>query len=342
MVQDPSRYKAFKAADFLADEYFATTRLAKNVEDVRFWESLISLYPEVAAEMELADQWIGLLRQQPVFKSSLNNEARWQRMKQALPSYEKQQNRRHMIRRYSRWTARVAAVLVSVFMLYEVSQMGTQVTNTAYGERRSMHLPDESIVQLNSNSKLKYVRDWKSDKPREVWLDGEAMFEVQHTAIKNRLREDDYFIVHVGELSLTVLGTKFNVKDRRDLIEVTLIEGSVQIENGFGLKRVLHPGETFVYNSKQDTEQVITEKIDKALSWTRGEMLVEHQNLSDIIEVLEDNYGYSVELKDSSFLNRRLTGVIPLTKVDDILFVIRHTMDLKIDKQGKKIIINTK
>jgi len=342
MVQDPSRYKAFKAADFLADEYFAATRLAKNVEDVRFWESLISLYPEVAAEMELADQWIGLLRQQPVFKSSLNNEARWQRMKQALPNYEKQQNRRHMIRRYSRWMARGAAVLVSVFMLYEVSQMGAQVTSTAYGERRSMHLPDESIVQLNSNSKLKYVRDWKSDKPREVWLEGEANFDVKHTAVKNRLREDDYFIVHVGELSLKVLGTKFNVKDRRNRIEITLFEGSVQVDNVAGLQYVLKPGETFMYDRIKDEEQVLVDKSKEALSWTHGEILVEHQKLSDIIEVLEDNFGYSVELKDSSFLNRRLTGVIPLTKVDDILFVIRHTMDLKIDKQGKKIIINTK
>lgn len=340
MTQKFSTYKDFKAIDFLADQAFTDYCMTADKGESEFWDQLRLTYPHLGPEMDIVQEWIGVVKQQPVRTGSLTNDERWDRMQLELPRYQVKQHRTHIIRLYRSWFLRVAAALILVFAIYEASQFGSKTLDTAYGERRDVTLPDDSFVQLNSNSKLKYVRDWKSDKPREVWLDGEAMFEVQHTAIKNRLREDDYFIVHVGELSLTVLGTKFNVKDRRDLIEVTLLEGSVQIENGFGLKRLLQPGETFVYNSKQDSEQVITQTVDKALSWTRGEMLVEKQNLADIIEVLEDNYGYSVELKDSSLLQKRLTGVVPLTRVDDILFVIRHTMDLRIDVDKKKITIN--
>ena len=342
MVKDPSRYKDFKAADFLADAYFVDTRFSTKAEDLSFWEQLLDLYPHLKAEMKLAYQWGDLLKRQPLATSSLDNKARWERMQQALPAYERKQNKHYTIRKYIGWTARIAAVFLVVFIGYELNQMGAKVANTAYGERRNMQLPDESFIQLNSNSKLEYVRNWKSDKPREVWLEGEASFNVKHTALKNRLQQDDYFIVHVGELSLTVLGTKFNVKDRRNRIEVSLYEGSVQIDNANGLQCVLKPGETFVYDRTKEKQEVLSEGAEKAMSWTRGELLVEHQNLSDIIEVLEDNFGYEVELKDSSLLSRRLTGVIPLTKAEDILFVIRHTMDLEIQKNGNSIIINTK
>ncbi len=165
------------------------------------------------------------------------------------------------------------------------------------------------------------------------------MFQVKHTAVKNRLRENDFFVVHVGDLSLTVLGTKFNVKDRRGRTEVALFEGSIRIQGQNGEDRILKPGETFVYDISAKASQVFTNDTNRALSWTRGELSIEHNSLANIVNVLEDNYGYQVVVEDPALLNKRFTGVIPVKKVDDILFVIKHTMNVNIEMKNKQIII---
>ncbi|HZB14371.1 MAG TPA: FecR domain-containing protein, partial [Chryseolinea sp.] len=86
----------------------------------------------------------------------------------------------------------------------QVETLSAEV-ETKYGERRTIVLPDESTVVLNGNSKLKYSKNWSAEQVREVWIDGEGFFAVQHT------KSHQKFVVHTGEgLSVEVLGTKFN------------------------------------------------------------------------------------------------------------------------------------
>lgn len=334
-----SKYKDYKAADFFADEDFVTSTHLDGTFQRDFWSELVDQYPNLLAEMETARMWVLLIKGQQQVQSSLSTNQRWENIQTQIPRYEKKQQQRLFIYRTLRWTASAAALLLLGMLIYEISQFGTKETNTAFGERRELALPDSSIIKLNSNSSLSYVRNWKTDKPREVWLEGEGMFEVKHTAIKNRLRENDLFVVHVGDLSLTVLGTKFNVKDRRGRIEVSLFEGSVRIQGENGLNRILAPGETFIYDESAKADQTVKSDTDKAMAWTHGELSIEHSNLANIVSVLEDNYGYQVVVQDSALLNKRFTGVIPVKGIDDILFVIKHTMNVAIEVKNKQIII---
>lgn len=334
-------YKDYKAVDFFQDPRFSDTYNSSTAEYELFWKELAEFYPYLLVEMNQAHSWILLIRQQPIIKGKQTTTVLWERIQEQIPVYAKQQNRSIRIRQFTKWSARIAALFLAVIFIYEVSQYGTKLTNTTYGERKEVLLPDESIINLNSNSKLSYVRNWKTNKPREVWMNGEAMFEVKHTAILNRLRENDRFIVHVGDLSLTVLGTKFNVKERRGRVEVSLLEGSVRVTSEDGLLKVMAPGEVFIYDKNNKTEQLVKKNTAASSSWTKGEIEMEHANLSSLIEILEDNYGYQVILEDSSLLDKHLTGVIPLKSIDDILFVVKHTMDVNIRKNNKQIIINS-
>ncbi|MBE8719683.1 FecR family protein [Sphingobacterium pedocola] len=337
-----STYQNFKAIDFFQDEFFSASAGSPREEDQQFWQELGVAYPELLPEMDRALSWIVLIKQQPVKRAEGSLELCWRGIQDRIPQYARRQARVQRIQTVIRWSAAAAAVFLAVMLFYEVNQFGTKSTKTSFGQRREVLLPDESLIDLNSNSTLSYVRDWKSDKPREVWLTGEAMFEVKHTAVRNRLRENDRFVVRVADLSLTVLGTKFNVKERRGRVEVTLIEGSLQITGGNGLEKILKPGETFVYDRSAKTETVLEKDVAKVSSWTRGELDIEHANLSNIVEVLEDNYGYKVVLADSGLLEKRLTGTIPMTNVKDILFVLKHTMDVNIRVKDKEITINSK
>lgn len=335
-----STYKNFKAVDFFQDHAFSTFVLSPNAEHGSFWEDLMRTYPTLEEEMNLARDWIFLIREQQLYGGKVSQENRWQNIQDHLPTYARKQANRTLFKKMVIWSSRVAATLLTVFLIYEINQFGNKGTNTGYGEQKEIVLPDESKINLNSNSKISYVRDWKSDKPREIWMSGEAMFEVKHTAVLNRLRESDRFIVRVGDLALTVLGTRFNVKERRNRIEVTLFEGVLRVSKEDGFEHVLEPGETFVYDKNKEIQSVEHIEEVKVTAWTRKELDVESSNLLNIIEIIEDNYGYEVVLSDSTLLEKRLTGTIPVKNINDILFVIKHTMDVNILKDDKQIIIS--
>src|SRR5690606_15777064 len=95
---------------------------------------------------------------------------------------------------------------------------------TGYGETRKINLPDGSLVVLNANSELKYESNWQQAPMREVWLQGEAFFEVVKTT------EEKQFIVHTGSLDVEVLGTQFNVHNRHQKVQVVLSSGKVKLQ----------------------------------------------------------------------------------------------------------------
>ena len=84
---------------------------------------------------------------------------------------------------------RVAAsltILLSMVSLVVYMIFGSQYLNevevvTNFGELKTITLPDGSVVKLNSNSKLRYDENWSGVEEREIWLEGEAFFDVIHT-----------------------------------------------------------------------------------------------------------------------------------------------------------------
>ncbi|HEX3006263.1 MAG TPA: FecR family protein, partial [Bacteroidales bacterium] len=105
-------------------------------------------------------------------------------------------------------------------------QISKYVTAIAPKSQKSrLILPDGTKVWLNSGTTLKYRTDY-GFKTRDIYLDGEAYFEVA----KNRSRP---FLVHAATIMVKALGTSFNVKcyPEENTIETTLVEGKVQIYN---------------------------------------------------------------------------------------------------------------
>src|SRR5579872_5636301 len=84
-------------------------------------------------------------------------------------------------------------------------------------------LSDGTVVTLNSATNIKYPEKF-GDSVREVYLDGEAYFDV----VKDPLHP---FIIHANKMNIRVLGTSFNVKSYQyeSLSEATLIRGSIEV-----------------------------------------------------------------------------------------------------------------
>ena len=90
------------------------------------------------------------------------------------------------------------------------------VHQTGYGETAQLSLPDGSQVVLNANSSISFLPDWDEKKERTVTLEGEAFFSISHTV------DHQKFIVHSKNIEVEVLGTAFNVNNRRGKSQVVL------------------------------------------------------------------------------------------------------------------------
>lgn len=198
---------------------------------------------------------------------------------------------------------------------------------TKYGERRTVVLPDESSVVLNGNSKLRYSNNWSPDKPREVWIDGEGFFAVQHT--KNHQK----FIVHTREgLNVEVLGTKFNVKTREHGSEVLLTEGKVKlnVEDKVAAAVYLNPGELATMKENKLSKKTV--KDVAYTSWLNSKMVFDKMPLGDLAQILRDTYGLKVEFEDEELRKRQLSGEISSATTEDILFAIAETFNIEVTK----------
>lgn len=340
MKNNLSNYKSYQAVDFFNDHLFVASVKAGTIDSDLLWKEVADRYPDTKPQMEEAAQWIALLANQPVYPSK-NKANTWNNILQQLPRLEQQVGRARMVRLYIKRVAQAAAIVVFGLLAYDVSQQGDKIRATTYAKQDHFALPDESEINLNSNSSIRYVRNWKTDKPREVWLRGEALFHVKHLAVKNRINESDYFKVHAGGLVLTVTGTRFNVKDRRGVVNVALLEGSLRVEDEKTreLLATLHPGESFVYELNKQSRLYETVKAKATTAWTNGEIELDKRPLSTLVQEIEDNFGYKVQVEDSSLLNRHLSGTIPAKDIEDILFVMRQTLHVQTIVNGKQLII---
>ena len=97
---------------------------------------------------------------------------------------------------------------------------------TGFAKTKKITLPDGSKVTLNANSELKLSSNWGDKGDRQVWLEGEAYFEVE-----KKLATHQKFIVHTKDIDVEVLGTKFNVNTRHEKAIVSLEEGKIKLSS---------------------------------------------------------------------------------------------------------------
>jgi transmembrane sensor len=228
-----------------------------------------------------------------------------------------------------------ASALVYYFAFNEQKYLSFQ---TSYGQNIEFYLPDSTKVYLNANSTLKIPVSWSLKKNREVYLEGEAFFDV-----KKDLENSTNFLVHTEELSVRVLGTSFNVNTYRDETIVVLEEGLVNVESqkiNQNLNIALIPGELLSFSSKNKTFIKKAVNIKLHTSWRSNLLKLNRTNLSEFVNFLENYYGITAQFSSPSIKQRQLTGEIPITNLEEMLKAISISLDLKVDNKNGKIFIS--
>ncbi len=227
-------------------------------------------------------------------------------------------------------------ILASIALWLFVRQNQTVTYATGYGEVRTFTLPDNSTVTLNANSSLRHAPDWNSDAPREVWLDGEAYFSVTHT------QNDQPFLVHVTDaLRVEVLGTAFNVKDRRRRAEVVLTTGkvklSVQKNQADSQTLAMQPGELVAFSEANQTLRKKQVDPEQYAAWRDHKMIFDQMSLQELARQLEDVYGVSIAIEGDGLANTTLTGAFPTHNLEMILTSLPTIIDMEILRNEDQI-----
>ncbi len=221
-----------------------------------------------------------------------------------------------------KYAAAIAIVLVSSYFLFF---NGGTTYSTQYAETKSVRLPDNSEVVLNANSNITFNRK-KWDNKRSLQLKGEAFFKVS---------KGQKFTVATSIGDVTVLGTEFNVKERKGYFEVKTFEGLVSVAYN----------DTIVKLSKGKMFKVINGKIDtlntfdiNSKYWLQKESNFKSVPLQLVLNELQNQYNYTIKSKDIN-LNELYTGGFTHTDLNIALQAITIPLQLSYKIEGNTITI---
>ncbi|MFV0271753.1 MAG: FecR family protein [Macellibacteroides fermentans] len=259
------------------------------------------------------------------YTHSISSELSLERLRLSI---EKKEKNHRLKRLFALWTPLAACItaLIVVTNLYLTKESPEQKEAFTYvtgSNKADVVLADGTRVVLNKNSKLTYTNDF-GEILREVKLEGEAYFDVQKDSLRT-------FKVVVNGASVSVLGTKFNVKANTSdqSIKTTLLEGSVSFETN--TKRVLlKPHQQLIYNKLTSSVNTRLVDGDEIVAWKDEVLKYKSKSLQYIMDDLSSIYNVKIVI-----LNRKLSGVVISgsyeqdESIDQLLTIISKSLEMK-------------
>lgn len=208
------------------------------------------------------------------------------------------------------------------------------VTANNSGIVQHVILPDGSNIKLNNRSKLIYPEHFSKDS-REVFLEGEAYFDVAHD-------KRHPFIVRAGELNIKVLGTKFtvNASSQMPQITATLLEGSIDVADK-KKHMLMKPNQQLTYNVGSG-KMLLTEvtNASRETRWTENIWVLSNTPLLDICQRLEQQFNVKFIIMNDELIGKSFTGEFYTNEsLDSILKTMQMSTPFKYEKKEGNIII---
>ncbi|MDF9797941.1 transmembrane sensor [Catalinimonas alkaloidigena] len=241
---------------------------------------------------------------------------------------------------YKKWLS-IAATISGLILLATVGLLflypNETVYETAYGETKSITLPDGSSVTLNANSSLLVKNDF-SDQ-REVWLDGEAFFEVEKTKGQS---DNAYvkFIVHTDRLDVEVIGTSFNVQDWKEKTQVVLASGKVKLKANGNEVLTMAPGELAEVLADDSSIQKKIVNPEVYSSWTENQLLCNDTPFKDLAKVIQRRFGKEVVFQDSTLQTLEVSGTLPLHDLALLTEILQESLFIKIQANDDTLFVS--
>ncbi|SDL49220.1 ferric-dicitrate binding protein FerR, regulates iron transport through sigma-19 [Catalinimonas alkaloidigena] len=333
-------YETFGAKELAQDESFQQWVLQGDRTSHAFWTQWVQEHPEKREDVEEARHFLTSLRFRQHALTSEELTQMWERIDHATAP--------PALRVTSRWgmgqrvAATVALLLTLGAALYLWQARTPAEYVTAFGETREIILPDGTVALLNGNTRLRLADTWDAAHVREVWLDGEAFFQVTH---QEAYEENARFRVHTADLDVEVLGTEFNVTTATQGTQVVLETGKVRVDlapSQLAQEVVMEPGELVAFS--RATRQVEQRPVntERYTSWTDRYLVIDDMSLHEIGELITRTYGRPVIIADTSLAQQHLSGNLPADNLELLLDALAMSRNLAITYENDNILIKRK
>jgi ferric-dicitrate binding protein FerR (iron transport regulator) len=349
-------YTRYSVTDFADDPGFRSWVNGTDPAAVAFWEDWVARHPGRRDDVEGAVRLVRLLdaHQAPSLPAA-QVQAEVDKFRRAIAGGGEAAvpgTRTTPRRAVHPWWAmtptwRVAAVLAGLLVLAGPAYWAlrpwlhpTHTISTPLGGLQRVTLPDGSTVALNANSRLRYARDWSPDAPREVWLEGEAYFQVTK---KRNPRGRVKFTVHAGNVRVEVLGTAFDVHSRRGATRVVLTEGKVQLTGPTtraGRPFVMQSGDLAALSAGDTAFVRKRVNPESYAAWRRNQLVFVSTPLAEVAQLLEDHYGLKVVFADDALAREKFTATIRGRNPNVLLKVLAESFGLVVTRRGNHVTIS--
>lgn len=205
---------------------------------------------------------------------------------------------------------------------------------TVYSGKQYIHLPDGSAVLLNDNSELRYEPGFGTEA-REVFLAGEAYFDIKHDATKP-------FRVHTGKVITTVLGTAFNVKAWPDAgeVKVTVDRGKVQVGDGTHAYGTITRDQQIAVNTSTYVFEQTSVKAQAATEWKSAYLIFEDVSLEVAAAMIEEKYKVAVTFDNDKLKACRVSATfLNNENLSQVMTVLTAVIQATYTQEDNHIII---
>ncbi len=250
----------------------------------------------------------------------------------SIPSFNYKRNLTAMkIELYEQLKSENIAIALS-----ELPKEIIQVVYTEKGAKSTIELPDGSIVQLNSDTKLIFPNKFMGTT-REVFLSGEAFFNVKadtaHPMIVNTNKD----------IKIKVTGTEFNVKcyDNDNQVDATLFSGSIDLitaNNQFKIKPNEHI--SVGADKKITVTPPSTSNAREAKAWTEGRIVFDETPMIEVIKILERWHGVKIIAKDPEVLQYSITADFKSESIPQIMEIIKRCTQISYTLNNNQLFLS--
>jgi transmembrane sensor len=228
------------------------------------------------------------------------------------------------------------AALAVILLPHERDPSNPRQQVSATQTNRAATLPDGSRVILSAQTSINV--DFNGSKRNLELSAGEAYFKVKHD-------RQHPFVVHAGDISVTAVGTAFDVRREPDGVTVTVEEGTVEIAGNVFAKKGLpttwraEAGYRLNYSSQGRTAKITSVDTSSALEWRGGELAYVWEPLGAVVEDLNRYSEHKVIIKDPAIAELRFTGTVFTASLADWVKAVEQAYPVRADSTANGDIV---
>ena len=355
------QYKDYSVDDFLLDDDFLEWVRAGCPSKGSVWSDFLLAYPEKRDDLDEARAFLDYQRS-GISLPTLSDQEVNQHIDTVLARTQPDEVPIRRLNPYAMWWRVAAAILLlsgigwsisnwqstqSPFAYERIVKTSTtplsEIVNTNQASK-SITLPDGSHITLAKNARISYSTQMASEPARNVYLDGEAFFEVTKDPAHP-------FFVYADGLVTRVVGTSFTIRTSGKQVSVVVRSGRVAV---YPMKEVataqkaeeklmLIPNQqaTFVAEENQLTRAIASQPVTLSTDSQTASLQFDNAPIADVFTTLEHTYGIPIQYDAATMKNCFLTSTLADEPFYSKLAIICQAIGASYKVQDTHIVITS-